>query len=82
MKIKHTIFLKKIITNFIFLILYGKGEKKMKLGKEIADTDLRKINGGGFMSVVNNWTPVKTAWDFGNWTADRVFGDLMGWKKR
>ncbi|HDT8155478.1 hypothetical protein HRH62_14125 [Enterococcus faecalis] len=53
----------------------------MKKYNELKEKELYAINGGGIEQVPGLWTPVKTAWDFGKWTGDMVFGKVLGWKK-
>lgn len=53
----------------------------MKQYKKIKEKELRTINGGGIEQIPGLWTPVKTAFDFGKWTADMVYGKVLGWKK-
>lgn len=50
-----------------------------KTYNELSASDTQKITGGG--TFLNNFSAIKTTYDFGKWCADRVFG-AMGFKKR
>lgn len=53
--------------------------KMMKKYTELSVKETQNITGGG--TFLNNFSAIKTTYDFGKWCADTVFG-AMGFKKR
>ncbi len=53
--------------------------KIMKKYTELSVKETQNITGGG--TFLNNFSAIKTTYDFGKWCADTVFG-AMGFKKR